>query len=598
MPICRAIREVVESVPIDDVMGHVARISSYDRYQASLGLADAAAYVATAARVIGLEAVAIEKYPADGEMRWWTYRAPVSWTPLVARLEIRAGDQTVLLVDHDLQPFSIATYSAPTASDGIVAKIVRYGGLSSSDFAGSIVLIGRDHFNRSGLLNSLERNRALGFITDAACRTVGKEEFTGRIELASGTSLFGFSITTQQLRALTAQTTTGAQASVTIQVDRSALMPVTTAVLPGESSEEIWFTAHLCHPRPGANDNASGVAALLGIAATLIAARRRPERTIRFLWGPEFLGVAATLHGRMGSLPLAALNLDMVGEDQQQCGGPFVVERHPDCVPSVLNALADEVVGSVFTYVNGAGTTWKPAPFTGFSDHSLFADPSIRRPAIQFCHTSDRFNHSAGDSLARVSRHEMHRSVVAGAVLGQILSGDVLTSAEIAGVVQDWCSRERTRAEQIARKHASAGHHDWAADFLRYVERRNCSVIAMLENQEVDRGPVVQEEAPTRSWSGPFNTRAMIADMPPEIRTIVSGLAASDKRVLSLLLNFAIRVDGRRDRKTVLEETSFALERPVTQGLAAQLFDAIVAAGWIRERGSTPKPCAMLELPS
>jgi Zn-dependent M28 family amino/carboxypeptidase len=50
-------------------------------------------------------------------------------------------------------------------------------------------------------------------------------------------------------------------------------IPLVTARLAGESEREILVVSHLCHPRPGANDNASGAAAALEAARTLAASR-------------------------------------------------------------------------------------------------------------------------------------------------------------------------------------------------------------------------------------------------------------------------------------------------------------------------------------
>ncbi len=41
------------------------------------------------------------------------------------------------------------------------------------------------------------------------------------------------------------------------------------AFIPGQSDDEVLVVSHLCHPQPSANDNASGAAATIEIAATL-----------------------------------------------------------------------------------------------------------------------------------------------------------------------------------------------------------------------------------------------------------------------------------------------------------------------------------------
>ena len=86
---------------------------------------------------------------------------------------------------------------------------------------------------------------------------------------------------------------------------------VVTATIPGADpalrAEEIVFSCHLDHPRPGANDNASGCATILEVGAHARQADRRghacarPARTIRFVWPPEIEGTLALLNARPGA---------------------------------------------------------------------------------------------------------------------------------------------------------------------------------------------------------------------------------------------------------------------------------------------------------
>src|SRR5262249_20071661 len=103
-----------------------------------------------------------------------------------------------------------------------------------------------------------------------------------------------------------------------------------TARLPGSLPGEVLVTAHLCHPQPGANDNASGAAASLEVARVLAALAAggewsEPRRSVRFLWMPEFTGTYAwqALRPEAVRATIAAVNLDMVGEAQADCGSTF-----------------------------------------------------------------------------------------------------------------------------------------------------------------------------------------------------------------------------------------------------------------------------------
>src|SRR5262245_32432605 len=102
------VERFLRAVPIDDTMGYLARICAYDRYQASRGIGQAAEFVAETARAIGLSDVRIERFPADGRTSWWTFQAPVSWTPTTACLTVFSQQGRLLEIDHERQPFSIA----------------------------------------------------------------------------------------------------------------------------------------------------------------------------------------------------------------------------------------------------------------------------------------------------------------------------------------------------------------------------------------------------------------------------------------------------------------------------------------------------------
>lgn len=571
----------MSKIPASALMAHVERLSVYDRYQASRGIQEASAYVAEVAQRMGLEDVSIEQFPADGKARWWSYKAPTSWTPLEARLEVRLGDQGILQVDHARQPMSLATYSAPTKPGGVVARLVTVRSWTPSpDLTDAIAVIPQPEGN---WLRRVASSGAIGFVTTVE----NNKERSGRIELSPNASLFGFSLTPRDLALVQACAEQGAQARVTIEIDRSACMPVVTAVVPGAmAAEEIWVTAHLCHPRPGANDNASGVAAALGVAAAYRRNGSRPaHKSTRFVWGPEFTGVAAMLHAcatRGRAFPSAVINLDMVGEDQSLCGGPFVVERSPDCVPSLINPLAEAVVREVFDSTGAVPGTWESAPFRGFSDHALFADRTFACPAVQFCHHPDRFNHSSQDSLDKVSADEMVRSAVSCAALAHLLTDNsALPRSARTRLVEDWRRGEAAATERIAERYRDVDGGRWAREFTEYVEARNRSLGdtgGRPARSRTAKEPILQAR-----WEGPFNTRAMIEEMPPSTGTFLSDLVAEDKQTLALLFNFAIRIDGSRTRREILRETSFGLGHPIAEERAQHLFDAMIESLWVSE---------------
>jgi hypothetical protein len=568
--VARALRDI----PIGDVMTYLARLTEHDRYQASLGIERAAELIASAAEAIGLAGVTVERFPADGATRWWTFQAPRAWTPTAARLEIRAGECVVVAVDHAAQPFTIATYSAPART---VARVASLRG----DVAGAVVVVDPADYARPELVATLAARGALGFVTDGPCR----DGLPGRIELDARTSLFGFSVTAAQRLAI--GEAVDAAAHVVVDVDRSARMPVVTGVLPGRGAGEVWLTSHLCHPRPGANDNASGAAALLGVAATLRG--RDLERSVRFVWGPEFLGVAALLHDRFertgaGGRPVAVINLDMVGEDPARCGVPLVVERAPEWCPSIVTPVAEHVVDAVFAQTAEHAGTWRPGPFYGFSDHALFAnfaDAASRSPAVQLWHPGDPFNHSAADSLDKVSAIEVQRAVAAGAVIAELVAaGD---HEPLAPVVRAWCEREARAAADVAQRYEPE-HRAWSRRLVDHVREQAAALLAIA-----GAGPAACT-APRRArgafagrWPGPFNYRGLLGELATADRDAVMSLFVADKRNYAVLTHLAMLADGCVSRDETIDAASLALRYPIDAAVGGRLWSALLASGWLAE---------------
>jgi hypothetical protein len=599
----------IGAAPVEGMMGDLVRLCAYDRYQASDGIEQAALLVAERARAIGLSNVQIDRYPADGQVRWWSFRAPTAWTPRIARLRVRGGDGRSLQIDHAQDPFSVATYSAATPRGGTNYRLIRFSPrLADKMLAGKIAVVTRAGFGRD-LLRRLSHHGCAGFITDCSCVTSrpcdgngSESQYPGRIELEPETPLFGFSVTSHQLSSIQEWAANGAEAHVEIEVDRAAAMPVVSAVIPGESSErEIWLIGHLCHPRPGANDNASGVAALLGVAGALLTSRManprwQTSRTIRFVWGPEFVGPAAMLHRQIvahgsSATPAAVINMDMVGQNQTLCEGPFVIERSPDFRTSAINPLAEHLVAQVFRQTSHWPGIWTASPFVGYSDHALFADPKFDCSTVQFCHVPDRFNHSSGDSVEKICPIEMRRATAAAAALIYLLAkNQSVTRPAIELVVKAWCTDELSRAHEVASRYRHAKDATWSPRFIRYVLRRLNELQSVLELAEpgIEPSYVSEGSIPSQSqngvmarWAGPVNFRGILADLPVHQRSVTSDLIKNDKCVYAILLNMAIRANGRKTRDAIISETSFALRCPIDATVASRLFDLLLESGWL-----------------
>ena len=630
-----------ESFDLAEAMADIAAVAEHDRYQASTGIRSAAAVVAERARAAGLSDVQILEFPADGEKNWWTFRAPTAWTPCRAALWLvdRAGTLTERVLSYPEDPYSLAANSAATPSGGVTAELLALPsdvvGLSldprtKAALAGAVVLVDSHVKSLATMLDQLSDYGARG----AICQPAGSADSNQarRIELPGRSPQFAFSATPSQMRRFARWAASGGRVHVTVETVRQGVMPVVTARLPGASDAETLLMAHLCHARPGANDNASGVAALLGIARTLTrSSRPRPAHSIRFLWGPEFVGLAAYLYETVGSrgapMPFAAINIDMAGEDQRVCGGPLIVERAPDHVPSWLSAVAEECVRRLpqaSRSYSGAVPcdtwAWRATPFVGASDHSLLADRSVACPSVQLGHWPDRFNHSSADTLDKVDPDELRRTAcAAGAAIAAASYAGSGDDTDIENVTASWAaarlleclpSSDSPRTldgrwvdpsdpalskQRLTHRTDLAVGAILALDAL-YPDRRQSHlrtaewIRGLAAHAEARLAPdsVFPQETPgavlSPRWRGPFNLRGLMHLSSSRDRAWLTNTLDADRgRNYAIMLALAHAIDSRTDRRGVLQRAAFSADLRIEVSHSERFLDLLLQVGWADE---------------
>ena len=222
-----------------------------------------------------------------------------------------------------------------------------------------------------------------------------------------------------------------------------------TGVIRGTdpAAGEIVYSCHLCHQKPGANDNASGAATILEDARVLARLIRegklpRPARTIRFLWPPEVTGTACYFarHPEIVRGMRAAIHMDMVGGDFEKTKAVFHITHTPASLPSAVNDVAAVfgeyvIAGSKRAAAIGDFTDalLSPeggkqalvadlAPFSMGSDHDVYQEGSFRVPAIYLNDWPDVFIHTNNDTPENIDPTKLRRVAVIGAASGYFLA--------------------------------------------------------------------------------------------------------------------------------------------------------------------------------
>jgi len=463
---------------VNELSGETAKrnlegIARFHRQRGSQGFHGAAELVAERARAYGLSEVAILQFPADGKIFYGTQRSRPAWDAEIGELwEVKdknasGGVQesgnwqpTQKIGSYEAEPIVLAEDSE---SADVTADLVDVGeGTKESDYAGKevkgkIVLVRAQpgavqdlavgKFGAAGIVSYAQNQRTAWW---------GEDENLirwGHLETFSEHKTFAFMLSLKTARAFRARL--GGDEKIRLHAvvkagQHAGNYEVVTATIPGADpklkDEEIAFSCHLDHQRPGANDNASGCVTILEVARTLqmlIAngTLARPARTIRFIWPPEIEGTMALLNGKpeFAKRIKAVVHMDMVG------GGPatkavFHVTRGPMSLPSFVHDVAwafAEFVNEQSYKFAATGQAEYPfvAPeggkeplraeysaYTMGSDHDVYQDSSFGIPAIYLNDWPDRYIHTNFDTAANIDPTKLKRAAFIGAASGYFLA--------------------------------------------------------------------------------------------------------------------------------------------------------------------------------
>jgi aminopeptidase YwaD len=430
----------------------VHRLAGFHRVQSSPGYDEASSWVAEKLEAAGL-IVEIEHVPGDGRTRFLGQLMPEGWACDRATATLVDGTRRERLCDYDADRLSLVLRSGPAR--GRYPLVDVRDGTEPDDYLGidlrdRVVLAGGD-VHRVHELAVVDRGAA-GILTDTRRLLPSVREDHDETDALNYTSFWwladephgwGFVVTPRVAAGLRERLARGAKLELDVDIESRTFatrIPLLSARLRGTSEGEVLVVSHLCHPRPSANDNASGAAANLETARTLAALRARRElgtleRSVRFLWVPELTGTHAfvAVDGARAARVATALNLDMVGEDQAKCGSTFLLERGPCFAGSfaeeLLARIRERAVDWVTSY-SGAGhyslVRMAEIPYGGGSDHAVWVDPAIGVPCPMLIQWPDRFYHSSHDTPDKTDP----ASLVLAARCAATYAGFLATAAE------------------------------------------------------------------------------------------------------------------------------------------------------------------------
>jgi len=462
----------------------------------------------------GLDEVSVLEYDADGETLYGTQKSRKVWEVRFAELwELTDVDGELIrsrrLGNWDAMPLTLAQDSlsaevtatlvdigAGTSDDDYEGKDIRGRLVLTSSQPGAVVEHAVGELGAAGIISYAPNQRSAWWKEDD--RLVR----WGHLSSFPETKSFGFMISLGEARKLQARLAAGADIYFHAKVEASheiGKYRFAQAAIPGADrkvgQEEIILTCHLDHPRPGANDNASGCAAILETARTLSkligeGVLPRPARTIRFLWPAEIEGSIIYLSQHEDTNRFKAnIHMDMVG------GGlatksVFRISGGPMSLPTFIADVGFEIGHFMNEQTEGFASgddvrfplnalEGGKEPLLALmedidmgSDHDVFREGSWQIPGLYLHDWPDRYIHTNFDSAAMIDPTKLKRAAFIGAVSAVYLAN--FSSQDVPGILQLLKRNALARSGELLEKVESLSASDAAAvsRVLFDVERR------------------------------------------------------------------------------------------------------------------------------
>jgi aminopeptidase YwaD len=476
-------------------MQHIEVISLFHRTEPSREFKESAEYVERKLKDFGLADAHIESFPADGKTMYSTFKSRPQWDVNFSELWLEQPTRD-RLGSYAETALSIAQYSR---SANLTAEVVDVGsGTADSDYvgksvAGKIVLADGDtnlvHRKavyehgaagvidyRLNLIPTTRQQDMLDLITQGMIWPLDPEY--------EQKATFVSMISPRKGRQLHAMLSMGEKVVVHAEIETRVgpgEYQVVTATIPGsdKKGEEFVLSCHLGHPRPGANDNVSGCAAILEVARALsrsiaTGALARPRRSIRFMFPPENLGTIMyqVAHPEAKEHQVAAMQLDSVGGNPSITGSILHLFRTPYSMATYLNDVAQNLFQFVsdtnvekvpyrvafphqfeprITSVTGTRDNfWGSVDeFFDGSDSFIYSDSSVGVPAAYLEDWPDPYFHTSGDRPENLDPTKLQRScVITASVAYTVANAD---DEDVIRFASESANRARERVAALER---------------------------------------------------------------------------------------------------------------------------------------------------
>lgn len=167
----------------------------------------------------------------------------------------------------------------------------------------------------------------------------------------------------------------------------------------------VAFISHICHPKPGAHDNASGSVANYIALDVLSKAPKEASFSSIHIWVPEYTGTVF-LREHLPWIPKAVINLDMVGSKQNITGASVSTIAPPRFIQSEITPLVWFSLQKVYQ-----STRINYSPYGIGSDHDVFVTWGY--DAVMVNEWPSKFYHTEMDDVDSIDPSSIVKTSVA-----------------------------------------------------------------------------------------------------------------------------------------------------------------------------------------
>lgn len=441
-------------------------------------------YCARSMEEAGLEQIEMLPLKADGKTLYGDWDLPMAWKVHHGKLWYADGE---LVCDYHKVPCSLTMYS-PSTPGPVEAEVVDVTGLVclplDGSLTGKIILTDK---RAAGICAEAAKAGAIGILSDQMMLYPGVRE--SREELYDecpwdslphrnkDNRLFAFKLTPRQADTLRTQLKNGPVrmiADVQTESYEGVNYTVSGALMGTDpTAPEVFAYGHLYEP--GANDNASGSAALLELAECFREAideglLPRPKRTIRFAMGRECAGSMGYLSCHPEKDFLCSGVFDMVGTEKID-RATLSVRYDPISNWSFADAAIRASV-RLYEQYSGCSTNFLHNHFRlGLGTDNIIADPLLNVPAVAMVAAPALSYHSSMDTPDRIEPEILKRNaMILGVYLYGLADADPETCDFLRSEILDFAAQEQLLADHPGKQQHNREAMERALYSLRRIE--------------------------------------------------------------------------------------------------------------------------------